>query len=194
MKRPYGSSRSSAAFVNKAVASAINADATVTVQTPVKIVSYSQPEQDEEDGSKRTDALQIINLASFERIAGTGNVVIQIPIFIVDSLNVGGREVIEHVLDAVTLTNTASAGAIEGAGNVVIQIPVLLVNDCPLEGAERRSSLESGKRDVYSAIENAARSSLIRGERNMIIQAPVQLAPITHDPANRQNALPSLTT
>ena len=176
----------SAVVMNEAVAQPIRADSRIVVQTPIKLAGDSAAVV---DGDGRIDALSVMNNATVQRIRGFGNIVIQIPIFIVDTFDFSRLET--EQMSSFSITNMAAVGPIEGTGNIVIQMPVLIVDDVYYEydSAENEASASGGNLPYSSIIENIARKSVVRGERNVVIQAPVQLTPEARQLLNSSNVV-----
>lgn len=167
----------SAILMNHATVDPIFDDAKIVIQTPIMLSSDSDLTVEGSEESTLIDTLNMMNTASFEHIRGIGNIVIQIPILVIDAIHVDELTKHKKNVHKFLFTNIASAGPVEGKGNVVIQIPILLVDDYHLDSEDLLTSIQNRRNIFSAAIENVARNSLIRGERNLIIQVPVQLTP-----------------
>lgn len=158
-------------FTNSATIGVVKDDTQVIVQTPINVVTNNTLKINGE--SHYIQKLLLTNQARIERVRGMSNVIIQIPILIIDEIDLTQLENYEIKLNMTTLLNDATAASIEGDGNVVIQIPVLIVGDISL-GVANHMGTSGREGSGHAKIKNVARNNIIEGGTNIIIQTPVQ--------------------
>lgn len=154
---------------NRAMVGVISENAQTIVQTPIKVVSNETFNLNERP--ERIRRLAFDNQATIERVSGVGNVIIQIPILVIDELNLSQLNSVERMLQTTIFVNESTVNSVGGERNVIIQIPVLVVNDLYLGTLIAIPSINNVN---GVQISNAAKTSVIRGDTNIVFQVPVQ--------------------